>query len=338
MATDNVLLANLPEAAQQRLRPRLVPVSLRTGDILPAPGDEIRYAFFLTAGLVSLEYAGADGDTVELAIVGRDGMVGIPLVLHDLALPYRAVVRARSAALRVRASVLQGEWQASREVHNALLGYAGRVLNQVSQAALCRQGHTVLQRLCRWLVTAQDHLGSQPIEVTQETLARALGIARPVVTKALLELQGADAIWCPYARIVIRKRPMLESTVCECYQVTRLNLDVTAAVGGACADATAANRLRLSQRHFGAASCSGRKPGLPLASDSGSPSTGLKQSQPRKSALRRAAARAIPMAGSRRLRRVRSGDFRRCDRLCSIDLNTLVGNPLRIKADGPQRS
>jgi len=172
---------------------------------------------------------GVDGDTVELAIVGRDGMVGIPLVLHDLAVPYCAVMRARSTALRVSASVLQAEWQASREVHTTLLAYAGRVLNQVSQAALCRQGHTVLQRLCRWLLTAQDHLGAQPIEMTQETLARALGIARPVAARALLELQGADAIWCRYGRILIRKRPMLESTACECYQVARLDLHVTAA-------------------------------------------------------------------------------------------------------------
>jgi hypothetical protein len=95
------------------------------------------------------------------------------------------------------------------------------------------QGHTALQRLCRWLLTAQDHLGMQPIEMTQETLARALGIARPVVARALLELQGADAIWCRYGRILIRKRPMLESTVCECYQVTCLNPDVvtTASAG-----------------------------------------------------------------------------------------------------------
>ena len=223
MAIDNLLLASLPAAALDRLRPRLESVTFRSGDILHAPGAEIRHAFFVTSGLVSLEYAGVDGDTVELAIVGRDGMVGIPLVLHDVAVPYCAVMRARSTALRVRASVLQGEWQASREVHSALLAYAGRVLNQVSQAALCRQGHTVLQRLCRWLLTAQDHLGAQPIEMTQETLARALGIARPVAARALLELQGADAIWCRYGRILIRKRPMLESTACECYQVARLN-------------------------------------------------------------------------------------------------------------------
>jgi len=229
MATDNLLLASLPEAVQARLRGRLESVSLRTGEVLHAPGDEIRHAFFLTGGLVSLEYAGADGDTVELATVGRDGMVGIPLVLHDLAVPYLAVVRARSTALRVRAGVLEGEWQASREVHSALLAYAGRVLNQVSQAALCRQGHTALQRLCRWLLTAQDHLGPQPIEMTQDTLARALGIARPVVAKAFRELQSADAIWCRYGRILIRKRPILESTVCDCYQVSRLDLDLVAA-------------------------------------------------------------------------------------------------------------
>jgi len=233
MATDNLLLMSLPEEARDRLRPRLESVSLRTGEILHAPGDEIRHAFFLTGGLVSLEYAGADGDTVELATVGRDGMVGIALVLHDPAVPYRAVVRARSTALRVRATVLQGEWRASREVHSALLAYAGCVLNQVSQAALCRQGHTVLQRLCRWLLTAQDHLGTQPIEMTQDTLARALGTARPVAARALLELQGADAIWCRYGRILIRKRPMLESTVCECYQIARLKQDLTAATNAA---------------------------------------------------------------------------------------------------------
>jgi CRP-like cAMP-binding protein len=218
MPTDNVLLASLPAAALERLRQRLEPVSLRTGEILHAPGHEIRHAFFVTSGFVSLEYAAGDGDSVELAAVGREGMIGIPLVLYDLAVPYRAVARARGSALRIQATALQTEWRSSQALHDALLSYAGRVLQQVSQAATCRQAHTVLPRLCRWLLTAQDHLGSGPIEMTQEDLARALGSAREVVTRALHELQHADAISSRYGRILIRKRPMLESTACECYR------------------------------------------------------------------------------------------------------------------------
>jgi CRP-like cAMP-binding protein len=218
MATDNLLLMSLPETARDRLRPRLELVSLRPGEVLHAPGDEIRHAFFLTAGLVSLEYADVAGDSLELAAVGRDGMVGVPLVLYDLAVPYRAVARARGSALRIQAGVLQTEWRSSRELHDALLGYAGRLLQHVSQAAICRQAHTVLPRLCRWLLTAQDHLGAEPIEMTQQDLAGALGIARENVTRALHEMQQANAIWCRHGRILIRKRPMLESTACECYR------------------------------------------------------------------------------------------------------------------------
>jgi CRP-like cAMP-binding protein len=232
MATDNLLLASLPAAARERLGPRLEPVSLRTGEILHAPGHEIRQAFFVTSGLVSLEYAAGDGDSVELVAVGREGMIGIPLVLYDLAVPYRAVARARGSALRVQANALQTEWRASRALHDTLLAYAGRVLQQVSQAAICRQAHTVLPRLCSWLLTAEDHLGTGPIEITQEDLARALGIARKVVLRALHELQHADAIWCRYGRILIRKRPMLESTACECYRPGAFLAETSSFVSG----------------------------------------------------------------------------------------------------------
>jgi CRP-like cAMP-binding protein len=230
MATDNLLLLSLPEAARDRLRPRLESVSLRTGEILHAPGDEIRHAFFLTGGLVSLEYAGVAGGSLELAAVGRDGMVGIPLVLYDLAVPYRAVARARGSALRIQASVLQTEWRSSLELHDALLAYAGRVLQQVSQAAICRQAHNVLPRICRWLLTAQDHLGTGPIDMSQQDLAGALGITREVVTRSLHEMQHANAIWCRRGRILILKRPMLESTACECYRPGALLANASSSV------------------------------------------------------------------------------------------------------------
>ena len=184
-------------------------------------GDIIRYVYFPTAGLVSLMALTAEGGTVELATVAREGIVGLPILLQARVASHQAVVRLQGAALRLSAATLRVEMQRHEGLRSALLAYAHRVSGEMAQAVICQCYHNVLQRLCRWLVTASDSTGTDTLELTHESLAAALGVLRSAVTEAAIELQDADAIRCRHGRIIIRNRLLLRRSACECYEAMR---------------------------------------------------------------------------------------------------------------------
>jgi len=230
MSNDNLLLARLPPGAREHLRSRMETVVLRRGQRLFESGERIAHVFFPLGGLVSLESGTADGRNVQLTTVGHEGLVGLAVVLRDEVPPYRAVVCEGAQALRIRSTVLAAELRRDGPVSAVLLSYAARVFREIAQSLVCYRTHTVLQRLCRSLLTAADHLCADAVEVSQEKLAEALGADRSAISHALVELQDADAIRARYRRIVIRKRSMLEATACECYHAL---LDVVTAEAGA---------------------------------------------------------------------------------------------------------
>jgi CRP-like cAMP-binding protein len=215
---QNRLLANLPHDAQVRLRGALEGIPLDKGSSLWDAGETIRYVYFPTAGLVSLMALTAEGGTVELATVAREGIVGLPILLQAREASHQAVVRLQGAALRLSAATLRVEMQRHEGLRSALLAYAHRVSGEMAQAVICQCYHNVLQRLCRWLVTASDSTGTDTLELTHESLAAALGVLRSAVTEAAIELQDADAIRCRHGRIVIRNRLLLRRSACECYE------------------------------------------------------------------------------------------------------------------------
>ena len=217
----NCLLGDLPFDIGARLRATLESVPLVKGVTLCNVGDTLRHVYFPTSGLVSVMALTSMGGTVELAAVSREGLVGWPVLLEAQITPYQAVVRLTGTALRLNVTTLRSYVLKDEGLRSTLLAYAHRVSSEMAQAVVCQCYHTLLQRLCRWLLTASDSTQMETLELTHESLAAALGVIRTGVTKAALELEDADAIRTRHGRITIRNRGLLLRTTCECYEAMR---------------------------------------------------------------------------------------------------------------------
>lgn len=218
----NRLLAALEQDDRKRLADRLEPVELMLGEVLNGPAKSHRpYIYFPCGSIVSLLYETADGDTCEIALVGNEGMVGLALVLGGGSRFVRAVVQSAGPAHRIGGEVIRREFHAGRAVQQLLLRYMQAMLVQISQTAVCNRHHSVEQQLCRWLLMSMDRVPSDRLEMTQELIARMLGVRREGVTEAAGKLQRAGAITYKRGVIELRDRRKLESMACECYGVVR---------------------------------------------------------------------------------------------------------------------
>lgn len=225
-ARRNRLLDRLPEADRLRWAPRLEPVELPLGALLSEPGRSPAYAVFPTSAIVSLLYLTRDGASSELAVVGRDGMVGMSLVMGGDATPGCAIVQSAGRGYRVPAAWLRGEVEHGGPVQTMLLRYAQTLLGQVAQTAVCNRYHSIDQQLCRRLLLALDR--STPgaeLAMTQEAVAQMLGVRREGITAAALRLQRAGIISYRRGHIAVLDRPQLEDLSCECYGATRRDYD-----------------------------------------------------------------------------------------------------------------
>jgi CRP-like cAMP-binding protein len=227
MSHEHLLLAGLPSAVLQRLVPRLETVSLARGHALQEPGVPARHAYFVTNGLVSLLALTADGATLELASVGKGGVVGVPLILRSTTTAHQAVVQIAGAALRIRADVLTTELQENAVLRDACLRYANQSLADLVQSSVCHHFHPLAERLCRWLLNASDRVCGDALELTHENLSQVLGAHRNAIGAAAVELENANAIRCARGRIVIVNRRRLEVSACSCYAATREEFTLT---------------------------------------------------------------------------------------------------------------
>jgi len=218
---NNRLLAALPREEYERLRPHLERVPLPKGKVIYESGDRVRYAYFLTSGMLSLLSSARDGSTVEVALVGVEGMAGLPAVLRVERSPYRVMAQIRGEALRITARRIREAFDDSPVLRDLLLRYAHSLLTQVSQSALCNRFHTVDERLCRWLLVTRDRAGSDSFELTQEFLSHMLGAPRTSVTTAAATLRRAGLIRYSRGRITVTDLAGLEAASCECYQMVK---------------------------------------------------------------------------------------------------------------------
>jgi CRP-like cAMP-binding protein len=218
---ENSLLAAIPRKDYQTLRDDLEPVILVFGSVLYEPKQKIRYVYFPGDSLVSLLTL-ADGHlALEVGLIGRDGMVGIPLVLgHDVS-PVRALVQGEGTAMRMAVAPFRKAFQLSRPLQRELYRYTFALMSQISQTAACNRFHVVEQRLARWLLMTHDRVKSNQFRMTQEFLGHMLGVRRVGVTKAAHALQAKQLIRYSRGEITILSRKGLEAASCECYQVIR---------------------------------------------------------------------------------------------------------------------
>ena len=219
LTTGNRILASLPQHELASLARNLETVRLEKGEVVYITGDRIRYAYFPVGGLFSLLSTTETGSTVEIAMVGNEGMVGLPVVLKNGTTPYEVTVQIATEAFRIKAEILQEEFNKGGALQELVLRYLNVLIAQVSQLTICNRFHTLELALSRWLLTAQDRVNSDSLNLTQETISQALGVPRTGVTMAAGTLQRAGLIRYSRGKIVILDRPKLEANSCECYRI-----------------------------------------------------------------------------------------------------------------------
>lgn len=221
----NHLLASLPESARARIYPHLIPVQLPLGEILYESGDRLDYAYFPTTSIISLLYVMENGASAEIAVVGNEGVLGIALYMGGESTPSRAIVQSAGCGFRLKAQLIQDEFDRAGPLMHLLLKYTQALITQMSQTAVCNRHHSVHQQLCRWLLMSLDRLPSNELTMTQELIANMLGVRREGVTEAAGKLQGDGLILYKRGRITVLDRPGLEAQACECYQVVKKEYD-----------------------------------------------------------------------------------------------------------------
>jgi len=213
-------LGSLPQEEFARLVPYLEPIELKKGEIVYLTGDDIEYAYFPEDGLLSLVSTTETGSPMEVAMVGNEGGVGLPVILTDH-MPYEVTVQVTTKALKIRAKELREEFDKGQALHEFMLRYLSVLIAQVSQGSICNRFHFREQALRRWLLTVQDRVNSNSLNLTQEIISNALGIPRTAVTKAAATMQRDGLIRYSRGKIIILERAKLETDSCECYHIIR---------------------------------------------------------------------------------------------------------------------
>jgi CRP-like cAMP-binding protein len=222
--SQNQLLAALPATEYERLAPNLERVPLLLGDVLYEPGGQLQHVYFPTTGIVSLLCVLESGASAEIAGVGNEGVLGISLFMGGDTTPSSAVVQTAGHGYRLRAKLLQEEFNRGGLMQRLLLRYTQALLTQMCQTAACNRHHSVEQQLCRWLLLTLDRLPSNELLMTQELVAGALGVRRESITEAAGNLQRAGILRYRRGHIAVLERSGLEAGACECYAVVKKEL------------------------------------------------------------------------------------------------------------------
>ncbi|MFY9327660.1 MAG: Crp/Fnr family transcriptional regulator [Georgfuchsia sp.] len=218
---ENSLLAAIPHLDYARLLTGLEPVTLTFGEVLYEPGDAISHVYFPCDSVVSLLTL-ADGHlAVEVGMVGREGMVGIPLILGHNESSVRTLVQGAGTAMRMTAADFRKEFQSSLPLQQELYSYTHALMAQISQTAACNRFHVLEKRFARWLLMTQDRVRTNRFKMTQDFLGHMLGVRRVGVTNAAQALQKSKLISYSRGVITVLDRKGLEAVSCECYEVVK---------------------------------------------------------------------------------------------------------------------
>jgi len=215
----NSLLAALPRKDYRRLRAGLEPVALTYGEVLYEPGDPIQHVYFPNNCVVSLLETLEEHEALEVGLVGREGMVGIPLALGTDVSSVRALVQGSGTAMRMESAHFLKAFKQCLPLQRELYRYANTKLSQARQSAACNRFHGVEARLARWLLMTRDRMGMDDFRLTHELLGSMLGVLRGAVTKAAGALQQRKLISYSRGNIRILDGNGLEAAACRCYQI-----------------------------------------------------------------------------------------------------------------------
>jgi CRP-like cAMP-binding protein len=215
----NQLLAALPPDVLARIAPALDVVPLKLKEFLQKAHEPIRHVYFPGGGFISLVTVLKDGGMVEVATLGREGMLGVSAAVNGDPAPAAAMVQGETdTCYRMPADVFRDEIKRGDAFQELIGRYSLALGAFVMQSTACNAVHPVQQRLARWLLMAHDRMGTNEFPLTQEFVAMMLGVSRPTVTVVAGTLQKAGLITYHRGHLTIVDREKLESASCECYR------------------------------------------------------------------------------------------------------------------------
>jgi len=221
----NRLLAKLPRKEYQRLLPQLKRITLTFGEVLYDPGDPIKEVYFPNDSIISLLSSVAERSTLEVGMVGNEGMAGLPVFMGVSVSAARALVQASGSAMKMTSVAVRNEANHMGSLHRLLHRYTHTLLTQISQSSACNRFHGVEARLARWLLMTRDRVGADEFRLTQDFMSNMLGVRREGVNKAAGTLQARQLIRYSRGIIVVLNRAGLEAASCTCYAMIKADSD-----------------------------------------------------------------------------------------------------------------
>lgn len=218
---SNDILDALPGDVLCRWQQELEEVTLNIGDVLYQSGGKMNYGYFPVNAIISILSELENGSSAEVAVIGKEGLVGASIFMGDSVTSHCAVVLSAGKAFRLNKSSMSEEFKRSDSVKQLLLCYMQSLIAQLCQTAACNRHHSLRQQLCRLLLLLHDRVEGDELLMTQELIARTLGVRREGVTEAALLLQSQRLIQYARGHITILDRKGIESLSCECYAVVK---------------------------------------------------------------------------------------------------------------------
>jgi CRP-like cAMP-binding protein len=209
-------LADLDRGVFAKLVKQLEPFALQSGALLGHPRSHTEFSYFIESGIVSLVAATKNGSSVEVALIGREGVAGIADALGNQPLPYGLVVQLPGLAYRVPKGVIREHIFTCSALHELLMDYSQRVMHQLAQSALCNRFHTSEQRLARWLLLTAERADTNRFELTHDFVSQMVGAPRPVVSASASSLREKGMIDYRRGVLTIRNSARLRRAACEC--------------------------------------------------------------------------------------------------------------------------
>jgi len=217
----NNLVDALPRKDRRQLLDKLDRIPFAVRQPLYQDDEPIPHVHFPTNGVMSLVNTLNDGRSVEVATIGNEGMLGVPVFLGTDRSPTKAFCQVAGETLRMKASAFLDEVKSSKPLDRLLQRYVQALFNQISQTVVCNNVHSIEQRTCRWLLMTHDRVGRDKFFLTQEFLAQMLGVRRASVTVVAGLLQRNGLINYSRGHIQIHDRKGMEAASCECYGVVK---------------------------------------------------------------------------------------------------------------------
>ncbi|MCM2327811.1 MAG: Crp/Fnr family transcriptional regulator [Lysobacter sp.] len=221
----NRVLASIPPRDYKRLHAQLEPVKLKFGEVVFEPGKAIKHVYFPVDCLVSLLTAVDKRRSLEVGMVGNEGMAGMPFILGMGVSGVRAIVQGGGNALRMASAPFRIEFDRNQPLQDALYRYTYALMAQISQTAACNRFHEAEPRLSRWLLMTRDRVGADDFLLTHEFLAHMLGLRREGVTEAASALKRRNLISYSRGKIQILDVKGLKKSSCSCYQTVKTVFD-----------------------------------------------------------------------------------------------------------------